>query len=255
MALNGRTALVTGASKGIGLATTRLLAQEGCKVIMVARNLDMLNASAREIATETGAMIEVASHDTGNPDTPSALACAFPDVDILVNNSGGVPPGSLAELSLSDIEAGWQPKVFGYLGMIQAFYPLMKQRCSGAIVNVIGMSGERVNAKAIALSGANAALVAMTRALGAESPAHGVRIVGVNPGVTATERARLLWKKQAADEFGDESRWAELVEGLPFGRAAEPGDIANVIAFLASSRAGYISGSVINVDGGSGARP
>jgi 3-oxoacyl-[acyl-carrier protein] reductase len=255
LGLKGRTALVAGASRGIGKATATILAEEGCDLVLVARDETDLERTAAEIAASTGAKISVEACDLSQADAPQRLSERFPGIDILVNNAGAVPPGSVEDLPIDAIRNGWALKVFGYLSMVRAFYPLMKQRRSGVIVNVIGMAGERVNAKVIALTGGNAALIAMTRALGAEAPDNGVRVVGVNPAMTATDRAKMLWRKQASEQLGDEERWPELVQSLPFGRAAEPADIASAIAFLASPRAGYISGSIVNIDGGLGARP
>ena len=253
--LTGKTALISGASRGIGRAVAEALAREGCNLVLVARGADELGRTAGDIASATGVSVETEAVDLNGADVPASLAEAHGRVDILVNNAGAVPPGGLEGLSVEQIREGWNLKVFGYLGMMRAFYPRMRERGAGVMVNIIGMAGERVNANVLALTGGNAALIAMTRALGAQSPGHGVRVVGVNPSMTATERAKMLWRKQAADELGDEERWPELVKAQPFGRPAEPSEIADVVAFLASPRAGYVSGSIVNVDGGLGARP
>ncbi len=253
--LNGKTALVTGASRGIGKATALAFAREGASLVLVAQGAEALEATAGEIRWATGATVTTLAADLAGPDEPARLSGAAPPVDILVNCAGAVPPGTLEELGVERIREGWELKVFGYLRMIAAFRPQMTARGSGVIVNVIGMAGERVNAAVIALTGANAALIAMTRALGAESPASGVRILGVNPSMTATDRARTLWRQEAERRFGDPERWSELVSAQPFGRPAEPEEVAATIAFLASPRCGYVSGSVVNVDGGIGARP
>ena len=252
--LDGKTALVTGGSRGIGAATARVLAAEGVRLVLVARGGEALDRTAEAIAA-TGASVRTCVEDLADETAPERLAAAFPEVDILVNNAGGVPPGPLDALSVAAIRDGWAAKVFGYVGMIRAFRPLMASRGAGVVVNVIGMAGERVNAGMIALTGANAALIAMTRALGAESPGSGVRILGVNPSMTATERAKTLWRDEASRTLGDGDRWPELVAAQPFGRPADPDEIAAAIVFLASPRCGYVSGTVLNVDGGLGARP
>jgi NAD(P)-dependent dehydrogenase (short-subunit alcohol dehydrogenase family) len=97
-------------------------------------------------------------------------------------------------------------------------------------------------------------MMGFTRALGAESPRHGVRVLGVNPGPTATERLVMLMQRKSADRTGDPERWRELTEPLPFGRAAEPAEIADMIVFAASDRASFVSGTVLTVDGGVAAR-
>jgi 3-oxoacyl-[acyl-carrier protein] reductase len=253
--MRDRVAVVTGGSRGIGRAVAELLAQEGCHLELVARDSGALDALASSLRDAHG--IEVRTHalDLGDPASWAALAEAASATDILVNNAGAVPPGGITDLEHDALLQGWGLKVFGYVGLMRAFYPRMKERRRGVIVNVIGMAGERVNADVIALTGGNAALIAMTRALGARSPEFGVRVVGVNPSATATNRALMLWRKQAEVKFGDPERWPETLSRLPFGRAAEPAEVAAAVVFLASDRAGYISGSVINVDGGIGARP
>lgn len=253
--LSGRKALITGGSRGIGKAIATALSREGCEVVLVARDKDQLAKSAEQIRSETGGSVSTLALDLGAPESIPAMTGDFPDIDILVNNAGAVLPGRLEDLSIEQIRQSWDAKLFGYLSLMQAYYPLMRARKSGAIVNVIGMAGARVNPDVIALSGGNAALIAMTRALGGEAPGFGVRVVGVNPGPTRTDRADMLLRERARRELGDESRSAELTSDLPFGRLCMPEEIADVVAFLASPRAGYISGSVINVDGGLGARP
>jgi len=124
----------------------------------------------------------------------------------------------------------------------------------GAIVNVIGASGDRPRADYLSGSMANAALIAMSRALGAEGPDHGVRVVGLSPASTATERQTVRWKERAQKQLGDTERWRELTKGFPFGRLATVDEIASAIVFLASGRASYVSGTVLTVDGGRSSR-
>jgi NAD(P)-dependent dehydrogenase (short-subunit alcohol dehydrogenase family) len=124
----------------------------------------------------------------------------------------------------------------------------------GVIVNVVGVAGERPNANYIAGSMGNAALMAMSRALGAESVDHGVRVIAINPGAIETDRQVVRWKARAKKELGDENRWRELTKGFPFGRLGTVDEIANMIAFLCSDRSGYTTGTVITIDGGASAR-
>ena len=133
-------------------------------------------------------------------------------------------------------------------------YKVMKERGSGVIVNIIGLAGERFDANYIAGSTGNAGLMAFTRALGGTSLDDGIRVVGVNPGLIATDRMKTLLQTRAENELGDKGRWQELLKGLPLDRAGEPQEIADLVAFLESPKASYISGVIYSVDGGVAAR-
>jgi hypothetical protein len=128
----------------------------------------------------------------------------------------------------------------------------MKPKKRGVIVNVIGLGGERHNFNYIAGAAGNASLMSFTHAMGAHSTDHGIRVVGVNPGLVATERMEFLMRTRAKNELGDAERWKELLSklDLPFGRPATAEEIANVVVFLASDRASYVTGVALQVDGG-----
>src|SRR5688572_31064743 len=135
----------------------------------------------------------------------------------------------------------------------------MCERGSGAIVNIIGVAGENHRANYIAGTTGNASLIAFTRALGGESVDHGVRVVGVNPGRILTERQIDHMQDRAEKEFGDRKRWKEIhakvCETLPFKRTGDPSEVSDLVTYLASARASYISGTVITIDGGASTRP
>ena len=139
--------------------------------------------------------------------------------------------------------------------LTKALYPRMCARGSGVIVNIIGMAGERPRSAYIAGAMGNAALMALTRALGAESVDHGVRVVGINPGPIETDRLVTMAKTTADMNWGDETRWRETMKGMPGDRAGTVDEMAWIAAFLASARASWLSGTVIMADGGQHSRP
>lgn len=252
--LNGKTAIVTGASKGIGRAVAEVLAEEGCSLHLVSRTEADLNTLRDDLNERFGAQVAVHALDLSKPESVKAVAEAAGDADILVNNAGAIPAGDLTRLDDDTIKDAWDLKVFGFVGLIREIYPRMCERGSGAIVNVIGMAGERPRAGYIAGSMGNAALMQLTRALGAESLDHGVRVVGINPGPIETERLVSQAKINADMEFGDESRWRETHKALPGGRPGLPEEMGWLAAYLASARASWISGTVIMADGGQHSR-
>lgn len=248
--LKGRTALVTGGSRGIGFGVAQVLAAEGC-------NLHLASRSAADLETARGKItaahpIKVTCHalDLSLAENTDRLARECGEIDILINNAGAIPQGGITDFDDQTWRAGWELKMFGYINLTREVYRGMCARRRGVIINVIGGAGERPTAGYIAGSIANSGLMTLSRALGAESPKFGVRVLGLNPSATATDRGVVRWRNQAQKELGDAERWKELTKGFPFGRPASVEEVANVIVFLASERASYVSGTVVSVDGG-----
>jgi len=252
--LAGKTALITGASKGIGRATANAMAEEGCNVVLVARTAADLKAAQAEIARKSNVRVDVFAADLSDSANVDKIAAAFPGVDILVNNAGAIPGGNLIEIDEKRWRAAWDLKVFGYINMCRAFYALMKKRGAGVIVNVIGAAAQTKDPEYICGVAGNASLAAFSQSLGSASVRDGVRVVALHPGPVATDRLVTLMRKKAQDKTGDPENWRDLVKPLPFGRAAQPEEIASAIVFLASERSGYTSGSVVTIDAGISAR-
>lgn len=251
--LNGKTALITGASKGIGLALAHVLAAEGCNLHLAARNGDAMEAAKKEIEAKHAVSVRVHALDLSSTEAMERLAADAGDVDILVNNAGDIPAGSLEIVDDASWRRGFDLKVFGYITLARAFYRKMKGR-DGVILNVIGNSGENWDASYIAGSTGNAALMSFTKALGGVSLNDGIRVVGVNPGPVATDRMLKIMKRKAIDMLGDEGRWEELFDKYPGKRPATAEEVADLCAFLASPRAGYITGTIVTIDGGIASR-
>ncbi len=146
--------------------------------------------------------------------------------------------------------AGWDLKVFGYVGLTRLYLRMMRERKRGVIINIIGLGGERLDATYIAGAMGNAGLMAFTRAIGGKSTASGVRVVGVNPGPVLTDRVEVLGRKRAATQYGDENRWRESFAKMPYGRPASTDEIAATVVFLASDLSSYTSGTIVTIDGG-----
>jgi NAD(P)-dependent dehydrogenase (short-subunit alcohol dehydrogenase family) len=248
--LAGRRAIVTGASRGIGATTARVLAEEGCSLDLVARSAPELAELAQELTTEQGVMARVHPTDLRDPDAVAALAERVGDADILVNNAGDIPGGPLDALDDGAWRHAFGLKVFGYINLTRHLYAHMRRRGRGVIVNNIGASAERFDATYIAGSTGNAALTAFTRTLGGVSLRDGIRVVGISPGPVDTERIVTLLRSFAEARLGDAERHGELTARFPRGRAATTREIADTIAFLASDRSAYTSGAVLTVDGG-----
>ena len=172
------------------------------------------------------------------------------DVDILVNNAGAIPGGDLWTVDAQAWRRGWELKVFGYIDLTRAVYPIMKARGSVVILNNIGNGGENFDFDYVAGSTGNAGLMAFTRSLGGRSLDDGIRVIGVNPGPVATDRITRVLKTRAQSRLGDAERYEEYLRDYPLGRPASVREVADLFVFLASSRSGYTSGTIVTVDGG-----
>jgi NAD(P)-dependent dehydrogenase (short-subunit alcohol dehydrogenase family) len=247
--LRGRTALVTGASKGIGLAIAQWFAKEGVNLCLVARSGELLDREAQAIRASSQVNVQTKAADLSDAKQRRAVFEAFPDVDILVNNAGAIPGGTIEDVSETAWRTGWDLKVFGYVDMTRHYLERMKARGRGVILNIIGAGGERLTYGYIAGSAGNASLMAFTRAIGGTSPSFGVRVLGINPGPVETERVEYLARQRAA-KAGDESKWRDGFAKMPFGRPAAPDEIAATAVFLCSDLSGYTSGTIVTIDGG-----
>lgn len=246
--LEGKKALITGASKGIGLACAYGLAAQGVHLAVAARDVGPLKTVTKQLRTEFD--IDVTSHscDLSRPDHQATLADVVGEIDILINNAGAIPGGDLFAVDDETWRTAWDLKVFGYINLCRLLYPKMQDAGSGVIVNVIGSAGVRPKHDYIAGGTGNSALTGFTTALGSMSLDHGVRVLGVSPGPTVTGRMESMLRQSAQDTLGDPERWKELVPATP--RPAEPSEIADVVVFMASERASHVSGTTIVVDGG-----
>ncbi len=249
--LAGKTVLITGGSRGIGRATAMTMAEEGANVILVSRDAEVLGATATDVRKRFQVGVETIAADLSQQAEVERVAEAVGGLDVLVNNAGAIPSGSLFDIDNERWRAAWDLKVFGFISLSRALYPKLKER-RGVIVNIIGAGGERFDPGYIAGAAGNAALMAFTRALGRQAVEDGMRVVAINPGPVETERMSTQLKFRANKMFGDESRWRELVSGMSYGRAAMPEEIAAAAAFLASPRSAYTTGTVLTIDGANG---
>ncbi|MCM2562968.1 short-chain dehydrogenase/reductase [Lutimaribacter sp. EGI FJ00015] len=252
LGLTGKSALVTGGSKGIGHAIAAALLAEGAHVTLVARDTAQLASAQAALSEGAQGRVHMVPADLGTDTGRLSLIEAVGTPDILVNNAGAIRAGKIGDLGIADWRHDWELKVFGYIHLCQLLLPAMAERGTGSILNIIGMAGRANRAAYISGSSANAALIAFTQALGADAQAQGLRVFGINPSPTLTDRMTDFMKRKAKAEFGDESRWHEMVEPdrFPYGRPAQPDEVAALATMLLSPKAGYLNGTVVDMDGG-----
>ncbi len=254
LGLNGKRAIVTGASRGIGNACALALAAEGARVCVTARDEQLLAQTVQDIEAAGGEGMYVAADLMsleGCQDVVDACVAKWDGVDVLINAAGAARGGDILELPAEVIADALALKSYGYMRMAQRVIPHMQQNKWGRIVNIAGGAGASPARGNIPTSIANAAVYNITRALSDAVAGDGIQVNVINPGMTNTQRARDLQQARADKEGRDvEEVLKELGARLPAGRIAEPEEIARVACFLASEACSYVNGSSLYMDGG-----
>ena len=253
LGLGGKTALVTGASEGIGAAIAMRLAGEGVRVAICARTEATLKATAAAITEATGTDAVAIPADlrtlAGCAGFVETAAARLGGIDILVNNAGASAFGPFVELPDEAFVDAINGKLLGYIRCARAVIPHMRRRGGGTIVNITGTTQQAI-AFHTPGSACNAAVRMFSKELSMELGPLGIRVNSVAPGRIQTARAdRLLEATAAARHTSGEDILRELVKTIPSGRLGRPDDIADVVCFLVSDRAGYVNGAALVVDG------
>lgn len=256
LGLRGKTAVVTGASQGIGKEISRALHEQGVALVMVSQSADRLQEAARSIAAPRAAPVHPITADLSlRAETERVVEQAIArlgHVDILINNAARTYSGNFFALSSEELEETWQVKGLGYVRMVRYLAPHMMERRSGCIINIVGSAARMPTSDFLVGSMVNAALVNFTRGISRELAPSGVRINSISPGWTMTERqARSFALRAAARQLTVEQVEQQEARGIPLRRLVRPSEIANMALLLASDLFPSITGEDIIIDGGS----
>jgi len=247
LGLKGWKVLITGGSKGIGLACARAFVAEGAQVALVSRSEDNL----RKANVKGAYTVAVDLTDAGAAASMvERVEKEFGAIDVLVNSAGAAKRTDADDLTPAAWRAGMDAKYFSYINVIDPVIKRMGKRGRGAIINVIGNGGKVASPTHLAGGAANAALLLATAGLAYAYASKGVRVVGVSPGVTKTERVAEGLKAEAKRaNISEEQAYKQMISRLPMGRPAEPEEIADIVVFAASERGRYLTGANISTDG------
>ena len=252
--LNGKVALVTGANRGIGAAIAAELAREGMHLCLVARDSVKLQEVADSLVKTANINVQVFPADLRDPEAPGqAVAAAvghFGRLDLLVNNAGATKRADFFTLTEEDWQDGFALKFHGYVRMTRSAWPHLRA-AKGSIVNIAGI-GSRAGSAEFTIGGSvNVALLNFTKAMADIGIQQGVRVNAVNPGLIATDRfTRNVERVMRERGFNRDEALTFLVSSHGTTRVGRPEEIGAMVAYLASSRADFIQGSIIDVDGG-----
>lgn len=254
LGLEGKVAIVTGASEGLGRATAEKLARCGAKVAMAARRPDVLDAAAKAIEKATGGEVLALPTDVTKADQVEKFVGAvigrWGGVDVLLNNAGTSSASGFEGVDESTWQYDWDSKVMGAIRFCRLVIPSMKARGGGAIVNVTTIGGKSPNARSLPTSVTRAAGINLTKSLAHEYAADQIRVNTICLGVVKSAQWTRRFKGGDLDAY-----YAEMAKTrrVPLGRLGEAEEFADLVAFLVSARARFITGASVNFDGGASA--
>lgn len=251
LGLQDKTALISGGSKGIGFACAKLLAAEGARVVICSRSQANLDAALPDLPGAAGIAVDLRSGEDALRISGKVWDEIGP-IDILVNSAGAAKRTPPQELDAQVWRAAMDDKYFPYINLIDPIVKRMAARGTGVIINVIGAGGKVASPTHLAGGAANAALMLATVGLANAYAGQGVRVIGVNPGLTQTGRVDEGMKAVALSQGIDEvEALRRATAAIPIGRLASPVEVASMVGFLCSAQASYVTGVIINMDGAS----
>ena len=253
LGLKGKVVLITGGSKGIGLACARAFGIEEAKVAIASRSQQNLDAARQELAKEGIALLAVRADLTQAADAKAMVAAAenaLGPIDILVNSAGAAKRHAIEQYDAEAWQQGMDAKYYPYVHAMDAVRPGMMERKRGAIVNIVGLGGRRAQTAHLAGGAANAALMLVTVGWAHARGRHGIRVNAVNPASTYTGRVQQAIRLEAKEKNITEAEALSRSEAsIPLGRYCRPEEVAAVTLFLASDQASYVTGAVVPMDG------
>lgn len=255
LGIKNRVALVAASSRGLGKAIASSLSHEGAKVVICARGRDRLLKARDSIAAETGGEVKAFPADVTKPDDIRNLVRftvdEFGSVDILVSNAGGPPSGLLEDFTPEDYQNALELNLLSTVRLCYEVVPLMKRRKWGRIITMTSVSAKQPIDNLILSNTARAGVLGLTKSLSNQLAPFGITVNSICPGYTQTERVEELAKAYADKHRGSPQDFYALLEKtIPMGRVGKPEEIAAAAAFLASEPSAYITGIVLQVDGG-----
>ncbi|MGH3471033.1 MAG: SDR family oxidoreductase [Nocardioidaceae bacterium] len=252
LGLSGRGVLVTGGSKGIGLAIAKELAAEGALVAICSRNADELRGAARQIGPDTVALPADVTEPAAVADLVSQVASRLGRLDILVNNAGGAHPGNFESLTEEDWRGDLDVKLFSQMRCFREALPHLRRSTAPRVVNINAIYAKQPDPDFFATTVIRAACLNLNKALAQEFGPEGILINSVNIGFVTTPQWHNIHRRRSPDSSYDDFTAKLAAAEVPVGRFGTVEEVSGLVAFLVSSRAGYITGASIDVSGGMG---